>query len=188
MKYLAIASALVMLLAASVSAATLYVPSQYSTIQTGINASSNGDTILVADGTYTGSGNRNLDFGGRAIVVKSENGPDHCKINCQNSGRGAYFHSGESNSAILEGFTITAGSNTYGGAIYIVNSSPTIKRCILWNNNGYLGGSINIANGSPIIAHCTLVQNAATQGGAIYATNTSMIINSCIVVNNTASG
>jgi len=32
------------------------------------------DTVLVADGTYIGEGNKNLDFGGKAITVTSENG------------------------------------------------------------------------------------------------------------------
>ncbi|MBC8525944.1 MAG: hypothetical protein H8D22_03585, partial [Candidatus Cloacimonetes bacterium] len=36
----------------------------YTTIQEGINASSNGDTVLVADGTYTGENNKNLSWDG----------------------------------------------------------------------------------------------------------------------------
>jgi len=48
----------------------LCVPLQYPTIQSAINASSNGDTIVVLEGTYTGSGNRNIDFNGRAITLR----------------------------------------------------------------------------------------------------------------------
>jgi hypothetical protein len=31
--------------------------------------------VIVADGTCTGTGNRDIDFGGKAITVRSQNGP-----------------------------------------------------------------------------------------------------------------
>ena len=51
-----------LLLPAAARAATLNVPAQYPTIQAGVNAAVNGDTVLVADGTYSGPGNRDIDF------------------------------------------------------------------------------------------------------------------------------
>ena len=59
----------------------LEVPSEdYPTIQSAINAASNGDTVLVHTGTYTGIGNRDLDFHGKAITVRSENPDDPGKL------------------------------------------------------------------------------------------------------------
>ncbi len=97
---------------------TLHVPDNYTTIQAAINAASNGDTVLVADGTYTGTGNKDLDFDGKAITVKSENGCGNCIIDCEDDGRGFYFHNSETNSAVVEGFTIKNGNHPYGAAVH----------------------------------------------------------------------
>jgi len=77
------------------SAETIHVPDEQPTIQAGIIAASYSDTVMVADGNYSGQGNFNLDFMGREIVLTSENGPDNCIINCQSEGQGLYFHSNE---------------------------------------------------------------------------------------------
>ena len=117
------------------SAITIRVPSEQPTIQTGIDASVQGDTVLVAEGTYTGTGNKNLDYGGRAITVLSENGPEYTIIDCENSGRGFCFDSGEDSFARLEGFTICHGNvGNVGGGIRCYDSSPIITNCTVSNN------------------------------------------------------
>jgi hypothetical protein len=98
-----------------------------------------GDTVLVADGTYTGWRNRNLNFGGKAIVVMSENGPENCIIDCSHYGRGFLFNSGETETSVVQGFTITNGTDgetigSHGGAIKCAFSSPTIRDNIIINN------------------------------------------------------
>ncbi|MBU0518714.1 hypothetical protein KJ564_07230, partial [bacterium] len=130
-------SALIICLVVGLSTAgMIHIPGDHATIQEGINAASNGDTVLVADGDWSGTGNKNLDFAGRSIVVMSENGPETCTINCLNSGQGFYFHTNETTDAVVEGFTITGGNSAYGGGIRIDNASPSIKHCIIRNNNG----------------------------------------------------
>jgi len=179
-----ICSAIIFLAAVShadaVFAATRYVGQNqtYTTIQEAINAAADGDTIIVRDGIYTGVGNRNISFNGKAIHLKSQNGPEHCIIDAQRSGRVFVFTGGEQNNAILEGFTISGGyvSGTSwqtgsGGGIYTSNlSSPTIQNNIIANNEaadwGY-GGGITVNSGSPLLINNTFSGNTAVRGAAI---------------------
>ena len=174
------------------SANTIYVGSghTYTTIQSGINAASSGDTVMVVAGTYQGSANKNLDFGGRNIVLMAESGPGSVTIDCQNSGRGFYFHSAETNAAEVNGFIIKNGSSTMGGGVNCTNSSPTFKYCIIASNSspGSYGGGVYISNGGPAFIKCTIYQNSSQYGGAMYAAGSTMELNSCIVAANTASG
>ncbi len=174
-------------LISSACAVTIYIPSQYSTIQAGIDASVNGDTVLVADGTYTGTGNRNLDFGGRAIVLRSESGPETCIIDCDSLDRGFYFHSGEDRNSIVSGFTIKNGYSIDGGGIYCSNSSPVIEFCILTMNVAILGGAFHITYGNPIINGCTIYKNFNyTNGiaGALYSNYSSLTLKNSIIAEN----
>ncbi len=171
-----------------VSAETIKIPADQSTIQAGIDASSNGDTVLVSDGIYSGPGNINLSFGGRSIVVTSKAGPDNCIINCQSAGQGFYFHNNETEDAVLSGFSIVYGASGAGGAIHIADASPKIEHCILSLNHGDYGGGIFISGGSPQIINCVLVENSAQSGGAIFFADSDPFIGNCIIVNNQSSG
>jgi hypothetical protein len=160
----------------------------YLTIQEGIDAALDGDEVVVCDGIYTGAGNKNLDFGGKAITVRSANGPDDCIIDCQNDGRGFYFHSGETAAAAVHGFTVTNGNAERGGGIYCQEGSPTISGCTIRRNTteGVAGG-VYCGEGSPTISDCTIVGNTATvNGGGVGCGPGSPVISNCAIAENTA--
>ncbi|MDH4238038.1 MAG: hypothetical protein OEW48_00605 [Phycisphaerae bacterium] len=137
----------------------------FNTIQAAINDAYDGDTIIVADGTYTGDGNRDIDFLGKAITLRSENGPENCIINCNGTWtehhRGFYFHSGEDANSIVDGFTITNGYATDGGGIKCCySSSPIISNCIIMRNSvDDNGGGIYCRDSSPMLNNCTFNEN-----------------------------
>jgi len=178
-----------------------YVPSQYPTIQAAIDAAVNGDTVVVAPGIYTGDGNRDIDFKGKAITVRSTDPDDPnivaaTVIDCQGSSsdphRGFYFHSGEGANSVVSGFTITNGYAPRdvrwvstmvwaGGAILCDGASPTISYCTIVNNwSGWSGGGIFCRDSSLTITRCAVIDNTADlYGGGIfcYRGNPTIIYN-----------
>ena len=150
------------------------------TIQAGIDASVDGDTVIVADGTYTGSGNRGLDFGGRLITLTSHSGADTCIIDCESRGRGFWFHNGEDSAAIVEGFTVRNGiaewlapGGARGGAVLCELSAPTIRECVFVNNvvshttgGEARGGAIACAGGDVTIEGCTFRNNSVVSSAS----------------------
>ncbi len=175
------------------TSATHRVPDEYATIQAGIDASVDGDTILVADGIYTGSGNKNINYDGKAVSVLSENGPERTVIDCENSGRGFHFRNGEGPFSRLEGFTLRGGCVDYsgGGICCRYYSSPTITNCFITGNRTNNGGGIYCLYSSPTITKCTITENTTSGtygdgGGILCAYDSSPIIRDCTITGNIA--
>lgn len=138
-------------------AATLTVPAQYPTIQAAVTAAASGDTVSVADGTYY---ENSLSTHGKALTIRSANGPAHCIIDGQQQGRVFVIQDGETSSTVLQGFTIRGGSGEYGGGVSIYSCSPSVVDCVLTGNattNG--GGGVYVQGGSPAFKG---VRSAAT--------------------------
>jgi parallel beta-helix repeat protein len=166
----------------------LLVPSQYPTIQSAIDAAVDGDTVIVAPGTYTGLGNYKIDFLGKSITVRSTNPNDPnivaaTIIDC-NGVTGFYFQNGEDANSILDGVTITKGFDWNSRGIYCDSSSPTISHCIIMGNSCgiYCFGS------NAIITGCTITGNASYSGSGIFCKNSSPTISRCIITANSGSG
>jgi len=163
----------------------------YNTIQAGINASLSGDTVIVHDGTYTGTGNSNIDFSGRNITLRSANGWQNTTIDLQGSSRAFYFHNGETRNAVIDGFNVINGVTSSGATAILCNnsSSPTIKNSRFYNNISYddtKGGAIGFgSNSDGAIINCIFEKNEARHGGAVSAQNGSDIyVFGCFFLNN----
>ncbi|UCD75321.1 MAG: hypothetical protein JSV91_00070 [Phycisphaerales bacterium] len=77
------------------------------TFQAGIAVAVDGDEVIVADGVYTGEGNTRIEYYGKAIAIRSANGPANCIVDCEGSDQPAIRIEGVvSGTAILDGFTV----------------------------------------------------------------------------------
>jgi len=161
------ASSLVVLgiLLGSVGAAysgTIHVPADQPTIQAAINAAVNGDTVLVSPGTYF----ENINFNGKAIVVRSANGSKVTVIDGAKIGTVVTFNSGESLSSVLTGFTIRNGVAPFGldgGGINITLASPTVTNNVITQNTACsAGGGVALIIGKPLIKGNTISHNSQT--------------------------
>jgi predicted outer membrane repeat protein len=169
----------VLLVAQICMAATVNVPGDYPTIQQGIDAALVDDTVLVAPDIYTGTGNRDLNFNGKPLIVKSADGPETTIIDIQGTSsdphRGFKFFNLEDTSSVVEGFTIRNGfgpeerGSHKAGAIYCDSSSPLIIDCIFLDNLGdHNGGAVATFGCSPVFMDCSFINNYAVHGGGIY--------------------
>jgi hypothetical protein len=173
--------------------AEIRVPQDQPTIQAGIDAAAEGDMVLVAPGTYTGPGNRDVDFNGKAITVRSEEGPETCLIDCEadpfysQNHLGFYFQNWEGRDSLLEGFTITGGYTDVGGAIDCRFASPTIRGNVIAGNWGEMAGAINIVNGAPLIENNLIRNNSGYFHGAVRCGDTAAEIAGNLICDNEGS-
>ena len=200
--------------AANAATLTVGMSGQYKTIQDAVNNANPGDTVLVADGTYTGPKNRDIDFGGIDLIVKSASGdPTRCLIDCQQAGRGFAIQNGETSASVIAGFTIMNGkTSSSGGGIFVTNNSnPNVMNCVFTNNtaSGNGGGTygVSVTNGAfngnsaassgggmygGTATNCTFTGNLAVSGGGgafnITATNCTFTGNTAASNNNVGGG
>jgi len=192
----AIAAATVMLAAAPIAlAVTHHVDlnggGDYLTIQEGIDAASESDTVLVAPGTYTGEANRNLIFGYKNLVVMSEAGLGSTTIDCQSANRAFYFHStGQDTTTVIKGFSIKNGytTNWDGGGLFFSNVGAIVEDCLISDCvASHNGGGLSIAYSEiPVkVRNCVFERNTATvRGGAMKVDHTSATIRRCLFRDN----
>ena len=168
-------------------------------IQDAIDASTNGDQILVTNGVY--------QFGGTAmagnltnrvalnkpVTVQSVNGPWVTIIEGvgATNGTAAVRCAWLTNGAFLSGFTLQAGATRSsgdgptlesGGGVWCASSNAIVANCVIQSNNAAsLGGGIYQGT----VKNSLIVGNGAlTTGGAAAKT----VMTSCTVVSNLTAG
>ncbi len=184
-----------------------------ATIQASIDATHRfeGDTVVILPGIYTGSGNRDLDYCGKAIEIRSVDPQNptivsQTVINCDGNRdayhRGLRFHSLEGNDSVLNGLTVQGGYSYAGGAILCQLSNPKLENCNFKSNTAYnysgsnagIGGGIHNYGCCPTIVRCVFDSNSAdctsnsAYGGGISNYYSNPLITNCVFKRNYSAG
>jgi hypothetical protein len=149
----------------------------YPTIQAALNAAESGDKVLLTDGVFRGTGNRELDFHGKAVVLRSQSGDtSSVVIDCQATGRAFRFYSGETRATRIEGLTVKmavqGGPGVGGGAIACEFSGPSFRNCAFHECISTHGCVVMAWHASPVFQGCRFYDNGITgpgQGGVFWA-------------------
>jgi parallel beta-helix repeat protein len=179
-----------------VKAAELHVPAQYGTIQTAVDAASNGDEIVVAPGTYA---NIRVAIANNLGITLRASGTAEETI-LEGDGQGPVIRCGAYSDVDIEGFTITGGGvdehGMEGGGISCWVCSLTLNNCIVTENSGRDTGGLLLVNTNyarvdqPVITGCDFSNNSATSeswsGGAIWMSDSNPTITNCTFSNNSA--
>ncbi len=143
------------------------VPSDYPTIQSGIDASADGDTVCVEAGRY----DEDIDLGGHAITLMGTDGSSATTIDGGGAGTVVTIASGEGLSTLVAGFTITNGNAGQGAGVYVSESSPTLMDLSIGGNicdaEACSGTGLYVAFGDPVLDSVAAYSNGATAVGDI---------------------
>ncbi|MCK4410181.1 MAG: T9SS type A sorting domain-containing protein [Candidatus Eisenbacteria sp.] len=188
----------------------------YVDIQDALDAIHSGGRVVVHPGTYAGPRNRDLDFGGKTLILESVAGSDSTIIDCEGLGRGFDFHSQETVDSVVDGFTIKDGLADVGGGIRCFwTSSPTLRNLIIdgcgattdgggfWAGAGSApsisdvtifectadrGGGLHCSAASPALEWVTLHGNSAVSGGGVCCAGTSSPVILRTIISGSTSG
>lgn len=164
----------------------------YLAIKPALAAASEGDTVLVKPGTYTGTDNTDLDFAGTNVTLRGEGGASVTTIDCAGgrSTRVFYFWDGDAGpSCVIEGLTLTNGGiYSPGGLVYCWMSSPTFVDCVFSNSVGTYGGALYICESTASFTRCVFSGNTADHGGAAQIELASPTFTDCEFNSNTSTG
>jgi len=181
-------------------AGIIHVPADYGTIQAGVDAAAVGDTVLLADGLYSGPGNRDVSIQTKCITVQSENGVYFCVLDCDGSDlepHRAFRVTGcTGGSTLFRGLTIRNGyaangtPDNEGGGIFISNSEVTVMDCIFSFNDSINGngGGLACADSNVSLVNCRFFKNNALFGGALGCLNSDLVVQGSSFMENNVSG
>jgi len=156
--------------------------SPFKTIGKGIAEATNGCRVVVNPGIYTGSTNKNLSYSGKELSVVGLVDNTPVVIDCENSGGGFVFNSGEGTNALLRGISIINGSSS---GIACDNGTPTIHSIVVSNCTG---GGLTVEDSEGITVSDSVFSGNGGFGISVWQHTSNFTLLSSRVVGNLGGG
>ncbi|NQV41801.1 MAG: T9SS type A sorting domain-containing protein [Candidatus Marinimicrobia bacterium] len=173
--------------------ATIHVPGDRTSIQSGLNSANPGDTVMVASGTYY----ENIIWPQTQSIKLLGSGADSCIIDGNHANAVMRFFGTLYSTTVVDGFTLTNGKNEvwdgYGGGGISVegNADVSFSNLIIRGNSSGRGngGGVSIYNGSPHFLNVQIINNTApNHGGGIYCREGNPVFENVLIESNEVTG
>ena len=168
----------------------LTVPGDYATIQDAIDSASDGDTIVIAAGTYY---EHDLIVQDKGITIRGEadaRGNALVTIDAQRQGRVLTIDPGVTDHlTVISNLTLTGGlADTDGGGLQSLDASGYVRNCTFIDNEATgFGGGVYMEGATPGFGACHFTGNAAANGGGVYSNLAHPGFENCVIDQNTAT-
>jgi hypothetical protein len=168
----------------------IHIPADYSTIQEGIDAAQEFDTVLVEPGTYVENlwfMDKNIVLASHYLITMDTNYISQTIIDGGESGPVLLIEEVEQETHIC-GLTLRNGNtDQFGGGLTLLGSMAVVSNMIIESNTSNNGGGVFIGDGKPLLKDIRILNNVANQeGGGIMANNCSLHLNRCSIKGNQA--
>jgi hypothetical protein len=157
--------------------AVLNVPEEYVTIQAAVDAAVDGDSVLIAPGLYSGSGNTNVSLLGKRLLVAGRDAiVEMTVIDGAHVDRAFLLQSGEPLGTRIARLTFFQCFEEEGGAISISEATVAIDSCVFRLGGGGRGGGVWVDRGRAAIAASVFEGNNAGEGGGVATVDSDLKI------------
>lgn len=154
-------------------AAVIDVPSEAATIAEAVAQAVHGDTVMLADGIFTGPGNCDIQLGEQTITICSRHGASHTTIDLAGSPadphRAFRLHEWDRNRsdkyfATFKGISFENGYAASGAVIIGLSSIAYFDSCVFRNNAARAGGILSARGSIVTFTNCAFEGNSANNG------------------------
>ena len=171
-----------------------YQDPDFSSIQSAIDAASDGDQIFVYAGVYSltsGGSGAVIELSGKSLELTAVGVVD---VSGQGERRCFQSTMGSQHQTIISGMNFIDGYSGFGGGVYCDQSSPVFINCSITNCTAQTGGGgLYLSDSMAELHNCDIIDNSVigagfVEGGGLYTGNGSPTLFGCLIQGNTAEG